>query len=78
MVRILGLSLPAGYVADRHPNHITISLRGRRIGCLVHDIAPLELEAHVDRHHRAGGLGDLQRVGSVAVPGVRILAGALS
>lgn len=77
-VSILGLRLPGGYVADRHPDHIAVSLRGQRIGCLAHDIAPSELEAQVDSHHRAGGLGDLPRVGAVAVAGVSVLAGALS
>ncbi len=67
MIRILGLHLPADYAADRHPDHIAVSLRGRRIGCLTYDIAPLELEAQVSSHHGTGSLDDLPRIGSGAV-----------
>lgn len=78
MVRILNLRLPAGYAADRHLTYIAVSLRGRQIGCLVPDIAPLDLEALVHNHHGAGGLGDLPRIGAVAALHAQALTGAVS
>lgn len=77
-IRILNLRLPAGYAADRHRDHIAISLQGRRIGCLVPDIAPLDLEAQVNNHHRAGGLGDLPRIGAVAALRAQASTGGVS
>ena len=56
MVTILGLRLPSGYVAERHVGHITVSLHGKPIGDVPHDLAPQELEARVNP--RRGGPGE--------------------
>ncbi len=64
MATILGLRLPSGYVAERHVGHITVSLRGKPVGDVPHDIAPRELEARVGRHLFAGGSGALPEAGT--------------
>ena len=63
MVTILGLRLPRGYVAERHPGHIAVSFHGTPIGEVAHDFAPRELEARVNRHLSAGSGGVLPASG---------------
>ncbi len=74
MVTILGLRLPPGYVAERHPGHIAVSFHGTPIGEVAHDIAPRELEARVNRHRFAGaGAGDVLPESGVPAIGTRFV-----
>ncbi len=72
MATILGLRLPCGYVADRHPGHIAVSLNGTPLGKVPHDIAPRELEARVNRHRFAGS-GDVLPESGVPATGTRFV-----
>ena len=73
MATILGLRLPCGYVADRHPGHIAVSLHGTPLGEVPHDIAPRELEARVSRH-RFAGFGDVLPASGVPATGTRFVS----
>ncbi len=72
MVTVLGLRLPPGYVAERHPGHIAVSFHGALIGEVAHDIAPRELEARVNRHLFAG-YGDVLPATGVPAIGSRFV-----
>jgi len=72
MATILGLRLPYGYVAERHPGHIAVSFHGTLLGEVAHDIAPRELEARVNRHLFAG-CGDVLPTTGVPATGSRFV-----